>query len=66
MKLVITFLERVQQLDGIFNGGVRALSNGAVLTLSTLHSSKGLEFDTVYMIDLTNQEIPGTKIQALK
>ena len=31
------------------------------ITLSTFHSSKGLEFDCVFMIDLTNSEIPGDK-----
>ncbi len=30
------------------------------ITLSTLHSAKGLEFKTVYMIDLIDGELPGT------
>lgn len=34
----------------------------ANLTLSTLHSSKGLEFDTVFMINLTNDETPGKEV----
>lgn len=29
------------------------------VVLSTLHSSKGLEYDAVFIIDLTNREIPG-------
>jgi DNA helicase II / ATP-dependent DNA helicase PcrA len=31
------------------------------ITLSTFHSSKGLEYDCVFMIDLNNSEIPGDK-----
>lgn len=32
-----------------------------VVTLSTLHSAKGLEFDTVYMLDLVEAVIPSTQ-----
>ncbi|RED65585.1 ATP-dependent helicase [Cohnella lupini] len=32
--------------------------NGSAITLSTLHSSKGLEFSSVYMIDLVEGVIP--------
>ena len=35
------------------------------LTLSTIHSSKGLEFDVVYIIDLIEGEFPSTKAQEL-
>ena len=34
------------------------------VTLTTLHSSKGLEYDVVFMADLTNREIPGEKALA--
>lgn len=33
------------------------------LTLSTIHSSKGLEFDVVYIIDLIEGEFPSSKAQ---
>lgn len=58
-------LERIGQLDDIFHGRQKKEQRaGAVLTLSTLHSSKGLEFDTVFMVDLTQQEIPGESVAA--
>jgi len=31
------------------------------VTLTTLHAGKGLEFDTVFMVDLVQDEIPGSK-----
>ncbi|WP_256760059.1 ATP-dependent helicase [Cohnella sp. WQ 127256] len=35
-------------------------NNGSAVTLSTLHSSKGLEFEYVYMIDLVEGVIPSS------
>lgn len=61
-RSVPEFLERIGELDRMFNGAPRKREEETVLTLSTLHSSKGLEFDTVFMIDLTSQEIPGNRI----
>ncbi|HCY38163.1 MAG TPA: hypothetical protein DHV24_13600 [Candidatus Margulisbacteria bacterium] len=47
-------LERLQQImqNAKFNKGKNAV------TLSTVHSSKGLEFDCVYMIDLFDGQFP--------
>lgn len=62
------FLERLEELNEKFEGassfgGEQTAHDGNLppVTLTTLHSSKGLEFDVVFMIDLTNAEIPGEK-----
>lgn len=52
------FERRLCQLDDMFRGGELARRH-APLTLSTMHSAKGLEFDCVFLIDLTGDEIPG-------
>lgn len=57
---VSAFLERLGYLQKQFKH--RKRKDGVNLTLSTFHSSKGLEFDTVFMIDLTNAEIPGNAV----
>lgn len=42
-------------------------SNKDVLTLSTIHSAKGLEFDTVYMVDLVEGDFPSiSSIEAIE
>lgn len=38
----------------------------APVSFATLHSSKGLEYDAVFMIDLINSEIPGEKAMPQK
>ena len=50
-------LEELQQImdNSKFNKGKNAV------TLSTVHSSKGLEFDKVFMIDLFDGQFPSTK-----
>ncbi|HOQ00935.1 MAG TPA: 3'-5' exonuclease [Acetivibrio clariflavus] len=32
------------------------------VTLTTIHSSKGLEYDVVFIVDLKESEIPGTNV----
>lgn len=54
-----TFLQRIEKLKDIFRSPPKA-KNGAV-TLTTMHSSKGLEYDVVLLIDLIESEIPGVK-----
>ncbi|SOC15824.1 DNA helicase-2/ATP-dependent DNA helicase PcrA [Ureibacillus xyleni] len=54
---MVEFVNRLNHLDSLmktskFNKGKNAV------TFSTLHSSKGLEFQTVYMIDLIDGIIP--------
>lgn len=60
---ISSFLMRLQELEQIFlDGGYRHDDEKNEITLSTLHSSKGLEYDNVFMIDLVNSEIPGDKV----
>ena len=40
--------------------------NSSQLTLSTIHGSKGLEFDNVYMIDLVYKEFPSSYSTTVK
>ncbi|NMA66910.1 MAG: hypothetical protein GX957_11870 [Clostridiaceae bacterium] len=52
------FLARMEELERIVEGTGDGKS-GENITLSTIHSSKGLEYDCVIMVDLNNIEIPG-------
>lgn len=54
------FLQRIEQLQQLLEKGQCADYREGV-TLSTIHSSKGLEYDAVLMVDLTEDEIPGTR-----
>jgi len=45
--------------SAIENSGKNRYKNAVVLT--TIHSSKGLEFDKVYMIDLVDGQFPSSK-----
>lgn len=49
------FLNRLEVLQG---GIKNSSSDGACIKLSTIHSSKGLEFDTVYLIDVFDGMLP--------
>ena len=52
------FIQRMSRLDELFHSG-DLTRRRAPLTLTTMHSAKGLEFDTVFLVDLTGDEIPG-------
>lgn len=54
------FLERIEELVILFEGAKPSEAYPYV-TLTTMHSSKGLEYDCVMMVDLNNDEIPGEK-----
>lgn len=54
------FLERFSELELIIENP-KPLKPGKHVTLTTLHSSKGLEYDCVIMVDLVNSEIPGKR-----
>ncbi|WP_018753782.1 ATP-dependent helicase [Paenibacillus sanguinis] len=54
------FASRLQYLKALLKTA-RFRKGQSVVTFSTMHSSKGLEFDRVYMIDLVNGIIPSTE-----
>ena len=54
------FLQRLEELNLILAGN-RSSEHRESVTLTTTHSSKGLEFDCVLMVDLTVDEFPGKK-----
>ena len=51
------FLGRLKYIEGLYTNSNR---NKNAITLSTIHSAKGLEFENVYMIDLIDGEFPST------
>ena len=53
----IQFLNRLEVLQGDIK---KSSYDGACIKLSTIHSSKGLEFDTVYLIDAFDGLLPKT------
>lgn len=55
-----TFLNRLKQLENLIQKGFYSKSNDAVI-LSTIHSSKGLEYDSVYMVDVYDGRFPSSK-----
>ncbi len=52
---IASFLARIKYIRELFEGGT---GKNALVTLSTVHASKGLEYDYVYMIDLYDGEFP--------
>ena len=54
------FDEKIYRLRRITSEGSNVSGNG--LIISTVHSSKGLEYDTVYIIDVKDGEFPMTEI----
>jgi DNA helicase-2/ATP-dependent DNA helicase PcrA len=61
-ETVPDFLRRIADLNDLLQSK-ELLSRRSNITLTTMHSSKGLEFDCVFMVDLTNDEIPGLDIK---
>jgi DNA helicase-2/ATP-dependent DNA helicase PcrA len=55
---IIEFLDRLEKLQHFMEDNKRNKTNGVLL--STIHSSKGLEFENVYMIDLVDGDIPSS------
>lgn len=54
------FLQRLEELKCLLEGS-RPTEYKHSVTLTTTHSSKGLEFDCVLMVDLTEEEFPGKR-----
>jgi len=57
MKTHKEFADRLKYLKQLMGKSALNKENNAV-TLSTLHSAKGLEFDSVYMLDLVDGSLP--------
>ena len=57
VKTVEEFLNRIDQMDEIM--AVHSQRTDARLTLTTVHSAKGLEFDTVVLLDCMDDIFPG-------
>lgn len=51
------FAKRLKHLESVMKSS-KFQKNGNVVTFSTFHSAKGLEFERVYMIDLVDGVIP--------
>lgn len=58
-KTIEEFLNRLDELKRIIENANSNRDKNAV-TLSTVHSSKGLEFDNVYMVDLIEGQFPAS------
>ena len=54
------FLHRLQELEELMRQGFEA-KPGNLLTLSTIHTSKGLEYDSVYMVDVYDGRFPSSR-----
>lgn len=54
------FLNRLKELENLIQKGFYSKANNAVI-LSTIHSSKGLEYDNVYMVDVYDGRFPSSK-----
>lgn len=54
------FLNRLVELEKLMERDFYSNSNNAVI-LSTIHSSKGLEYDSVYMVDVYDGRFPSSR-----
>ena len=54
------YLNRLRELEGLIQKGFFSKANNAVI-LSTIHSSKGLEYDSVYMVDVYDGRFPSSR-----
>ncbi len=61
-RTVFDFLARLKELPVLLSDCTK--NTGAPLTLSTVHSCKGLEFDSVYLLDLIDGVFPYTETEA--
>lgn len=53
---ISVFLDRIETLKNLFDSG--GIDNSSNITLSSIHNSKGLEFKTVYIIDVYDGHFP--------
>jgi DNA helicase-2/ATP-dependent DNA helicase PcrA len=54
------FLERLKELETLMRQNIAR--EGCMVTLSTIHSSKGLEYDSVYMVDVYDGRFPSSRV----
>jgi len=54
------FLERLIELENLIREGFDSKEENAII-LSTIHSSKGLEYDSVYMVDVFDGRFPSSR-----
>jgi DNA helicase-2/ATP-dependent DNA helicase PcrA len=54
-RKITDYLQRIEEVKELLENP----TSGARLTMSTIHSSKGLEYDCVMMLDMVNSELPG-------
>jgi DNA helicase II / ATP-dependent DNA helicase PcrA len=59
-KTIPLFLQRLEELSQLLES-YRSSEHKPSVTLTTTHSSKGLEYDCVLMVDLTEDEFPGKR-----
>lgn len=57
---ISSFLSRLDHLESVFSNDVQSNDNN-VVSLSTIHSSKGLEYDNVYLVDVYDGKFPSSK-----
>lgn len=64
LKLIAEETSSIEELSArinyLRNISLNRNKKGSSITLSTIHSAKGLEFDNVYMIDLIDGELPSS------
>jgi DNA helicase-2/ATP-dependent DNA helicase PcrA len=54
------FLNRLSELEKVIQKGFNSKNDDAII-LSTIHSSKGLEYDSVYMVDVYDGRFPSSR-----
>ena len=57
------FLKRIDHLRRIYNSEV--INSSSKVTLSAIHNAKGLEFETVFVIDVYDGRSPGSQSNIL-
>lgn len=57
---VPSFLKRLQYLEAQIQNGFHSKEENPIM-LSTIHSSKGLEYDTVFMVDVYDGRFPSSR-----
>ena len=59
IKTFDEFIERIENIKETLKNATKSISN---ISISTIHSSKGLEYDNVFILDLVDGEFPQKNI----